>query len=446
MGKSPLDKLWGTWLSLSRQLVSACKEKAGPSMTDFIPPQPNPLVLTAVRAIMPLVLKGEHLDVRPSEHCLALIRSQKNIPCVIAVNHIDRCDPAVTATLSTKCKEDYYFLAARELFDENFGIRGWLMKNAGVYSVIRGQPEDIESRDKTISLIAEGKQKLVMFPEGDVTGRDDLIMPLKRDGIRNMFEAQKLCLEMDSKREVHIIPTAIYYEVADNALQPLKNCLAELELYLGLITWNGSLEARIQRVLDSMIRQLEEHYGATASHKTTNGRITNLCRYIVTAIANLTGSQDLEQPSMHAFLYSVRGKLQRLKSSLVDNSGRFDDMLRAEEMERLEVCFKDLDRVQNLLILASTLHQKPASLDVLWRIIDRMENIILGKVTSKGDRIAWIDSAPPISLLRRHRDYVTQPANAIERAERRLRSSMQQVLETLKQKSEVQHKRDRSAA
>lgn len=403
--------------------------------------------MSAVRAIMPLVLNSENLEVRPSEHCLALIRSQEGIPAVIAVNHIDRCDPAVTATLSMKCKEDYYYLAARELFDENHGIRGWLMKHAGVYSVIRGQPEDTESRDKTIALIAEGKQKLVMFPEGDVTGRDDLVMPLKRDGIRNMFEAQKRCLEMDPNREVHIIPTAIYYEVADNALQPLKNCLAELELYLGLITWNGSLEARIQRVFDSMIRQLEEHYGVPSNDsKSPNGRITSLCRNIVMSVANVTGSQSLEQPSVHTFLYSVRGKLQRLKSSMVDNEGRFDDHLRGETLESLDVCSKDLDRVQNLLILATTLHQKPASLDVLWRVIDRMEHIILGKVSSKGDRIAWIDAAPPISLLRRSRDYDAQPANAIERTERRLRSSMQQVLEQLKSKSDVQHKRTQTAA
>ncbi len=418
-------------------------------MSEFIAPKPDPITLNLVKAIIPIYLQSERLAVRPSEHCMDVIRAHRDIPTVIALNHIDRCDPSVAATLSTMCGDENYYLAARELFDDNFGIRGWLMQHCGVYSVIRGMPEDAESRKATISLIAAGKHKLVMFPEGDVTGRDDVVSPLKKDGIRNIFEAQEKSLKTDAQRAVHVIPAAIYYQVHDDAWQPLNKCLLAMEACLGLIEGSGPTETRINRVLERMLQRLEASYGVdakghpTSAHSrirhssarsalSTNARLVNLCRHIISAVANITGAQVLEDPSIHVFLYSVRGKLLRMNETVDDMTGTFDDRLRAETIERLDTCTRDLDRVQNLLILASTLHQKPRTLDVLWRVIDRLEHLVLGRPSVKGSRTAWIDAGEPISLLRRSRDYRVHPASAVERAEKRLRAAMQTVLDQLK--------------
>ncbi len=426
-------------------------------MSEFIAPKPDPITLNIVKAIVPLYLKSENLAVRPSEHCISVIQSQKGIPAVLALNHIDRCDPAVAAMLSTMCGEENYYLAARELFDENFGIRGWLMQHCGVYSVIRGLPEDAESRKATVNLIAEGKHKLVMFPEGDVTGRDDIISPLKKDGIRNIFEAQEKSLRINEQRAVHVIPTAIYYQVHEDAWDPLRSCLAQIEGCLGIVESTAPIEIRIQRAVERMLQRLEANYGvvaekhahgahssiqhnSTRTSLSTNARLVNLCRHIITSVANITGAQVLENPSIHVFLYSVRGKLIRMKEVVNDLDGTFDDRLHAETIERLDSCDRDLERVQNLLILASTLHQKPRTLDVLWRIIDRLENLVLGRVSAKGHRTAWIEAGEPISLIRRSRDYRVHPTTAVERAEKRIRAAMQAVLDDLKKPQEGEKK------
>lgn len=408
-------------------------------MADFLAPKPNFLTLGLVKMAMPFLLSAEKLEVRPSEHCLSLIRAVQNTPAVLAVNHIDRCDPSVVATLSTRCGEDYYYLAARELFDENYGLRGALMQGSGVYSVIRGKPEDIESKVKTIELIAEGRQKLVMFPEGDVTGRDDEIQPLKVDGIANLFEAQRRSLLGDQRKPVEIIPVAIYYEACANTQQPLKDCLGRLEYFLNLPTWPGPVEARIQAVLHGMLRQMEEHYGAPSDSKNSDDRIEKLCHFIISAVANVTGSQSLEDSSIHNYLYSVRGKLTRLKGTMIDSGYeyRFDDYLRKGTHERLESCVNDLERVQNLLILESTLQQRPANLDVTWRVIDRLELLITGRTTAKGNRIAHIEAGMPISLLGSMVDYHIHNKRTIEKTELTLRASMQSVLDQLKKHSTI---------
>lgn len=422
-------------------------------MSEFIAPKPDPITLSIVKAIVPLYLKMERLTVRPSDNCMSVIKSQAGIPCVLALNHIDRCDPGVAAMLSTMCGEENYYLAARELFDENFGIRGWLMQHCGVYSVIRGLPEDVQSRKATEDLIAAGKHKLIMFPEGDVTGRDDTISPLKKDGIRNIFEAQEKSLKIDEQRAVHVIPAAVYYQVHEDAWEPLRMCLSQLEGCLGMPESAAPIEIRIQRVVEKMLQRLEFNYGviaekhhhgahssilynSTRTNLSTNARLVNLCRHIISSVANITGAQVLENPSIHVFLYSVRGKLIRMKEVVNDLDGTFDDRLHAETIERLYSCTRDLDRVQNLLILASTLHQKPRSLDVLWRVIDRLECLLLGRVSAKGSRTAWIEAGEPISLLRRSRDYRVHPTTAVERAEKRIRAAMQAVLDQLKAPTE----------
>jgi hypothetical protein len=67
--------------------------------SDFIQPTTNPLILSLVKAMIPIALKMEKLDVRPSEHCIELVKSIKNTPAILAVNHTDRCDPSVVAAL-----------------------------------------------------------------------------------------------------------------------------------------------------------------------------------------------------------------------------------------------------------------------------------------------------------------------------------------------------------
>ncbi len=86
------------------------------------------------------------------------------------------------------------------------------------------------------------------------------------------------------------------------------------------------MESRIQRVIEKMLQRLEFNYGVVAtkheanphssirhnssrSSLSTNARLVNLCRHIISAVANITGAQVLENPSIHVFLYSVRGKV-----------------------------------------------------------------------------------------------------------------------------------------
>ena len=109
--------------------------------------------------------------------------------------------------------------------------------------------------------------------------------------------------------------------------------------------------------------------------------------------------------------------------------------MRKENINSFQTGVHDLDRVQHLLILLSTLQQQPATLDVLWRIIDRMEHLIIGSTSAKGNRIAWIEAGQAINLESTVGEYSKNPNQAIDRTEEQLRRSMQNLLRQLKEQS-----------
>src|SRR5581483_5323170 len=158
-------------------------------MNNLIPPKENPAVTAAAKLALPLFLRWQKLQVIPSSDAIKTIRRLHGQQCVLLLNHPDRFDPVIAFALSKLTGEDFYYLSARELFDKK--LAGWFLQNCGAYSVIRGFPEDAASKELTIQLMMEGSRKLIEFPEGDVTGNDDHIFPLKQDGLRNMLEAQR---------------------------------------------------------------------------------------------------------------------------------------------------------------------------------------------------------------------------------------------------------------
>jgi 1-acyl-sn-glycerol-3-phosphate acyltransferase len=398
----------------------------------FVPPKPNALVIEFAKAILPLVLQKEHLVVRPSPHCITSIRQLKNVHTVILMNHSDKDDPLSAAFLSKTCGEQFLYLAARELFK---GFLGWFGQHCGVYSVMRGEPEDIESRDATVSLIARGDRKLVMFPEGDVTGRDDEIMPLKVDGLFNMFEAQRKLVNQN--KPIFLLPIVAYYEVQDDAIQPLLESVSRLEAKLGLSRQGFSLESRLTHVLADFLEQIEEHYGLNSGREfPPDHRLDQLSRQVTKSIAQYNGIDIDDEMSEHAILYCVRGHIERMMCGESAAATDYAATLEARALRRAQNCLADLCTMQQLLILSSTLQQH-FTLESAWRILDRLEAIVLGRTFPKGNRMAWIDSAQPVSLLDFWGTFESDPHRATRMVDRRVRTVLNDTLHRLRERRQL---------
>lgn len=402
---------------------------------ELIPPKDNGLACGFTKLILPAVLQYQQLEVTASASCVDAVRNLRGKSTVLLLNHSDRFDPLCAFALSKFCDEDFYYLSSREQFDGSLGIRGWCMQQVGTYSVIRGVPEDFASKELTISLITEAKRKLIMFPEGDVTGRDDAILPLKEDGIRNMLTAQQRLMDSGSPREVFLLPISIYYQASSDVIPALNKSLDKFETHLSLPMMRDSFEPRIRRVVEAMIARLASHYGVVLSGSSIDEKLLELCKHVSMSIANLYGIAPEDTSDPMVVLHTVRGRLWRLMHEERGDGTKYGDRLRAERRTSGQGCIKDLDRMEQMLILAHTLQQYEFSVEEAWRAIDRLELEITGTASRKGHRVARLEAAPAISLTEFMSSWTYYPDKTIHLVDQRARVAMYSALQKSKKAS-----------
>lgn len=387
-------------------------------MDDFKPPHHNSIVIAVAKALIPVASRKAQLDIELTRDFLANFRKYKNSSAMIMMNHADRFDPMVAFWLSKLCDEDFYYLAARELFDDPFN--GWFMQRCGTYSVIRGHSVESVSAKKTTSIIAEGGKKLVMFPEGDVTGRDNEILPLKKDGIGNVLKAQKRVQEIEPDGTVIVLPISIFYKFLDDE-SALLPCLRNLEETLGIFAENKNFESRVESLTAALISKIAAEYEIDLLETDRlPARLLKVCRQMTFAVSKFSGAPLGEWDTENVLLYNVRAGVRERQHEM--------------DKEKSKVCTKELDRIQQLLILASTL-QQPFSLEVAWRVLDRIEQELTGKTTVKGRRRARLAMAAPIELREFDAAYNRDSEFAINLAERAVRTGMQLALQSARQSS-----------
>ncbi len=402
--------------------------------SDFIEPRPNPFLIGLAKLFLPLVLHQQQLKVIASARSVSLIKRYANLNAVIVANHSDRCDSLAVAALSKHSGQDFHFLAAREVFDKNGGIIGWIMQRCGVYSVIRGEPEDLDSKTETIALIVEAERPLIEFPEGDVTGTDG-IAPLKADGIQNMFEAQRILMETDYiPKSVTVLPIAIYYSMSNDAVYALDERIRNMDEKLGLHYQMSSIQVRILRLVSTVVDQLECTFGTLAPTSHLNARLRHIIRHVVTTIGHLHGFKSADATSMSEsqMLYSVRALVRRLKSQpWADNV--FAQKLLGNNADKSEEL---LGPMQDLAILENSLRQDEFDPLLAFRLVERLELIINGKVSPKGMRTAVIDAGEPIRLIDYWTEFEESPERAIDLVAHKIKMSIKETRMNLMERHE----------
>lgn len=388
-------------------------------MDDFKPPMHNQLVIKTAQLLIPVASRKAQLDIRLQPDLLARFRQYKGEQAMIMMNHADRYDPMVAFWLAHLCGEDFYYLAARELFDDPWN--GWVLQSCGTYSVVRGHSPESTSAKKTIDIIAQEAKKLVMFPEGDVTGRDDAILPLKKDGIGNVLKAQMKVREREPGKTVHVLPISVFFKF-DGNVDALVESIDKLESAFGLQSVGSGLETRVMRLVNTLISRIENEYRLKTDPNTpSERRLKQLSKQMTLAVAAFAGCELGQFDHEAELLYNVRGSLRQMVCR--QPSCEHDTKAAERLQEKAELCVRELDRIQQLLILASTLEQ-PFSLEVAWRILDRLEQEVFEKLSPKGHRTAYLALGNAVEMKQYESAYISDSSWTTDLAEDKIREAM----------------------
>jgi len=219
------------------------------------------------------------IDAAGMERLGALLEHGDSV--LITPNHADHADAYVLYELSRRLKKPFTYMAAYQIFT---GMARWVLPRVGVFSVDR-EGADLSAFKAAVSLLAEGKHPLVIFPEGEIYRAAERLTPL-REGAFAIAAAAARKLE-GSGRKLWIVPAGLCYRFLDghDPLPALRSLMDRLETRF---TWRVQADQwlvdRILHYANGILSLKEVEYLGAPSQGSHKERSANLIERILAAI------------------------------------------------------------------------------------------------------------------------------------------------------------------
>lgn len=410
-------------------------------MLDFRPPLDSPPLIAMVNLTLPLYMRFALCDtkVQLAPGALERFKSYKGKRALICPNHSNRHDPQIMFEFSRLAGERFNYVAAREVFDWQNGFNGWWLQHLGCYSVVRGAA-DRESFKMTKKILTEGKNKLVLFPEGEISRQNDTLMPLESGAAQLTFWAvEELAKQAAGAalEPVYLMPMAIKYTYPKNIEYGLKITLSALEANLGIKTVSGAtVYQRLRTISEKLLLTLEKEYGMKPkTGADLNERVSSLRQSILT---NVGHQLQIELPTNVRQLEMVRILRNHVDDFIYAPEKDFSEYERKVHEERastLRGFYNDLDRVVNFIAIYDGYLKDNMTQERFADILDRLEREILRtrEPSFRGSRIVLMDVGVPINLSERYADYKSSKKATIAKATEEISNQISEMLTNLDQ-------------
>lgn len=259
----------------------------------FFPPQPNPLVETFIKASLPFIFKellcNFSVYIEPSS--IQKLEAIKNERCLLLPNHPTTWDPWTMVFLSKKIKKAFFYVAAREVFERQWGLQGKLLQRMGCYSVIRGAL-DKDSFWTTKKLLAENKGPLAIFVEGEISNQNDSLLPLEPGVLQLAFLALQQIYKQQSEPDIatlpslYLCPVAIkYFYSPEGLIETIESAICVLEKAIGVSADGKSHYERVLAIGFCVLEEAAKQFGYTLNETASRiDRIKGLEDFMLTKL------------------------------------------------------------------------------------------------------------------------------------------------------------------
>lgn len=403
-------------------------------MLDFRPPKDNAFVISCAKLLLPEILRTrmDDAEVKVLGDGLERFKQLSGKHVMLCPNHSCRHDPEVMFALACMAKEEFNFIAAREVFDWNHGINGWFLQHMGCYSVVRGAV-DRESFKTTKRLLVEGRKKLVLFPEGEISKQNDVLLPLESGAAQLGFMALDELQKSKPGEPVFILPVALKYTYKEDLSYHLNNLLIKIEDRLGIVSDTTlTIYQRVRNAAEVVLKTLEDEYNIKSKAGTDlNTRINDLKSQ---ALRTMSEFLDVDLPANGRHLEWVR----ILRNTMDDHIyAEYDDLppyqkkIHEEKSEKIKVFYHDLDRVVNFIAIYDGYLSPPITQERMLSVLELMEIEIFGSAKTKGPRLILVDIGQPINLMSLYDQYKKQKKATIEQISTDLSSQLFEMISEL---------------
>jgi len=231
-------------------------------------------------------------------------------------------DVEIAFLLTSLLHEPLYFLCAREIFQGGW-INRYVLQLFGCFSVVRGTI-DHRSYAHSIQILTEGLHKLVLYPEGEISGSNNFILPLKPGAAHLAIRAFSTLKKEHKEAPIYLVPVALRYTYPHISAKFLLESIACIESALNVTSVeNQSLQSRIKSASEAILKELLYKYDYQDLSGSLPERVAALRKIILEQLAAYVGVDEIKgldeieaAHRLYVRLYQERWYEQQLEKSL----------------------------------------------------------------------------------------------------------------------------------
>ncbi|MBK9145050.1 MAG: 1-acyl-sn-glycerol-3-phosphate acyltransferase [Candidatus Melainabacteria bacterium] len=376
--------------------------KAGTAHRVFKKASPSGPIIDAAREVvrMELALSNKlHVAKHDLEHIRKL---PAGAGVVLISNHADEMDPRICLELSRRSGRRFISMCNREAFDELSGFAGWALQHLGHFSVERGA-HDSHARDFAIDIVKEGKNVLLIFPEGEIFYLNEEVQPFHSGAVEICMQAILQMREKNPDWTAFIVPMAIKYHHRGRIEKVLEMRITRMERRLELLPMEDATFAerlkRIQREL--LLREDMQHEVRISLEE-------DLFEQIITTEKTILARVEERHREVSVTQHEVIDESWQLSAEIrADLEGTSDDSVREELAHELS----DLEEVAQLTSWRPYYYEGDVSADRLAEAVMKLERELykIKRPRQLSRRDVHIKVAEPIDLGKLADDYRRDP-------------------------------------
>lgn len=350
-----------------------------------------------------------------------VIRKYKNgNSLLIAPNHSDHCDPHTLLHLSRRYKIPVHFMAAREIFEKEKGLRGSVLQRAGVFSIDR-EGTDLKAIKEAMKILYEARFPLVVFPEGEIYHLNEKLTPLNEGAATLSLRAAKKIKKEKPDKGAFIIPTAIRYAYVEDISSTFPERMARLERH---VLWEPQnhlgIVDRIYKLGEALLTLKEKEFLDQTLKGTLVDRLSRFREILIGEEEKryFPKAGDDDHPKR---VRKLRGKIR----SILLADEKLDEAV-------IKQCYRSLDRLYFAIQLYSYpgqyLREKP-SMDRIAETIHKFEEDAFQESRIMGKRIAEVTFCEPINLFEYLDSFEKDAKRTITKVTAEIETAIKKVLE-----------------
>lgn len=305
---------------------------------------------------------------------------------LLAPNHSDHSDPHVVMELVARHGMRAIFMAAREIFEVS-PTASWALQSMGVFSVDRDGP-DLSAIKTAITLLENGTDPLVIFPEGEIYHHHRRLDPLN-EGVASIL--LKVAARLPAGKSAFLVPVGLrfFHEPAVEAT--FRDRLSRLEDRIG---WTPKptmpVDERILRLGTGILALKETEYLGYSGAGSVDERLPHLCESLLTLVESRY-PRDVKAVTPPERVRALRYRIRRRLLDAGQPPSPADKETLLDDLDRVFTALQAHSYIGDYLLADPTLDRRAETLL-------KLEEDLLGFPTYPIARTARVTAGEPIPV------------------------------------------------